>query len=357
MTDKTLKGTKDLVKSLLLLALFLVVVYGTNVMVDPANIVNPKYARRAAAIMAEGHNVTNVQNMDDRELIRRYARLTDREITTLILGSSRSMQFTTDVTGDKNSFCAGVTGADLRDSIGAYILFKESGQKPQKVVFCAEYWFLSPTNLDSRALAEEYERFCKQTGNTPFKAVSRRQSMLKEIFSFSYFQSSIDFLLKEHDMPDLEATDEADCLYATRRSDGTYSYELAYRSRSEKDVRTEVIAANSRNTIVKAFSAVDDELKKQLEDFVVMMQNDGAEVVIQLSPFHPDFYAYMLENGDTFDQILATEDYFYSLGKKYGIEVCGGYNPGYFGMEGTDFYDGQHPTAQGAYKYYGVKRS
>lgn len=35
------------------------------------------------------------------------------------------MQVTSELTGDPNTFCAGVTGADLRDCISIYRLFRE----------------------------------------------------------------------------------------------------------------------------------------------------------------------------------------------------------------------------------------
>ena len=90
---------KKLLRSLGLLALFLAVVLGINLAVDPANILNRKYAGDAAAIMTEGHNVTNLQNMDDRQLMREYASLRTEPVEVLVLGSSRrdthSLQLTT----------------------------------------------------------------------------------------------------------------------------------------------------------------------------------------------------------------------------------------------------------------------
>ena len=48
-----------------------------------------------------------------------------------MLGSSRSMQVTKELTGVENTFCAGVTGADLRDGISTYMLFREQGLQPE----------------------------------------------------------------------------------------------------------------------------------------------------------------------------------------------------------------------------------
>ena len=347
---------KKLLRSLGLLALFLVVVFGINLMADPANILNRKYAGEAAKIMAEGRNVTNLQNMDDRQLVREYLELRTGPVDVLVLGSSRSMQVTKELVGVENTFCAGVTGADLRDSISTYILLKEAGFLPKTVIFCAEYWFLSAGNLDSRAMTEGYETFCEDRDHTPFRITSRTQAAMKELFSFTYFQSSVKYLLEQRGALKLEAVDTADNLYGTRRADGSYSYEEEYRLRPTEKVEEDAFNSTIYNTIAYNFTGVDEEMRSQLEDFIAMMQADGVEVVLQIAPFHPIYYAYM-ETSPEYTEILATEEYFYSLEQTLGVQCFGGYDPADFGMTGADFYDAQHPSAKGIYAYFGVKRA
>ena len=348
---------KKLLRSLGLLVLFLAVVFGINLAVDPANILNRKYAGEAAKIMAEGRNVTNLQNMDDRQLIREYAQLCTGPIDTLVMGSSRSMQVTRALTGEENTFCAGVTGADLRDAISTYVLFRENGILPKKAVYCVDYWFLSAGNLDSRAMTEGYETFCKAYGYTPFRITSRTQAAMKEMFSFSYFQSSVKYLLDRRGALQLEAVDAADNLYGTRRADGSYSYEESYRLRPAADVDGDAQnAVIFGNTTEYNFTGVSAELQAQLEGFIAMMQEDGVEVILQLAPYHPIYYNHMAADAQH-AAVLATEDYFYSLEQTLGVQCFGGYDPADFGMTGADFYDAQHPSTEGIYAYYGVKRA
>ncbi len=347
--------TKKLLRSLGLLALFLVVVFAVNILVDPANISNRKYARQAAQIMADGYNVTNLQNMDDRQLVREYLELRAQPVDVLVVGSSRSMQVTKELVGEENTYCAGVTGADLRDSISTYMLMKEKGLLPKTVVFCTEYWFLSEGNLDYRALTEGYEQFCEERGHTPFRIMSRTQASMKELFSFAYFQSSVEYLLSGKSAQKLEAATLADNVGATRRADGSYSYEEEYRLRPIEKVDNDAFDSTIYNTAAYYFTGANEEMRRQLEDFITMMQEDGVEVVLQLAPFHPAYYEFMLTSA-MYREILATEDYFYSLQDKLGVQCYGGYDPADFGMMNTDFYDAQHPSAEGIYAYYGVKR-
>lgn len=353
MNNKTPNNIKKLIKSLLLLLPFIVIVWTVNIVVDPANLVASRYAKQVAEIMASGSNATNIQNLDDRQLIREYASICDKDIDVLVLGSSRSMQVTPQLTGIEKTFCAGVTGADLRDSISTYLLFKDKGIQPKKVVLCAEYWFLSKGNLDNRAMVNGYREFCKNTDNKYYKSDSALKTRIKELMSFSYFQSSVKFLLSEKKQ-EISATDSKNNLYATRCFDGSYSYEQKYREggieQSDKYANDSIVS----NLIAKSFSGVDENLQKQFEEFITLMKNDGVDVEIQLSPFHPAYYDHMVKT-DSYDEILSTEEYFYSLENKLGINCYGSYNPHLFGMTNADFYDAQHPTAEGIYKYYHIK--
>ena len=107
-------------KKLLLAALvfvpFVALVVGVNFYADPANVLRPGYEAQVAQILADGQNASNIRNMDDRALIQEYMERSDGAIDTLILGSSHSMQITSGITGDAATFCAGVTGADLRNT-------------------------------------------------------------------------------------------------------------------------------------------------------------------------------------------------------------------------------------------------
>ena len=345
---------KKTIKCLLLLAAFMAVVVGVNIGVDPANIIRNDYAKQAAEIVAAGDNVTNLLNFDDREFVNQYAQLRKDDVDVLVLGSSRSLQVTKDVTGVDSTFCAGVTGADLRDCIAAYMQFRQNGKTPQQVVICAEYWFLSNGNLNGRAKTEMYEQFCQLTGNQPFKTSSQKLDKVKEMVSFSYFQTSLDYLFTEKGDIKLAAVSTADNAYPTRRADGSYSYEEEYRNRDIIDIDADAVSSTHYNSIDYTFNGVDDQLVKQFEDFIRFIQADGAQVVLQLAPLHPIYYNHMAQ-GQRYAPMLATQDYFYSLQDTLGVQCFGGYNPADFGMVNTDFYDAQHPTAQGIYKYYGVK--
>ena len=342
---------RRLLRTLALLAVFPAVILLVNLTADPAHILTDRYAGEVADILLGGKNATNMDNLDDRDLLVRYFDRRQTPVRVLTLGSSRSMQVTKELTGCGESFCAGVTGADLRDCISIYQMAKQQGLQPEKVIFCAEYWFLSEGNLDPRANTEGYEDFCAQTGNTPLRTASREAVRRKELLSLSYFQSSLQYLL-DGERRKLTATDAPDGPYATRRADGSYSYEEDYRRRPQEQVDGDARDCCIKNSLQQGFTGVNDALLRQTGDLIAMMQQDGAEVVLQLAPFHPVYYEYMA-GAEKYREILATEQVYRDLADRYGIPCCGGYDPAAFGMTNADFYDAQHPSAEGIYRYFG----
>lgn len=342
---------RRLFRTLALLAVFPLVILLVNLTVDPAHILTGRYAGAVADILLSGKNATNMDNLDDRDLLIQYFNRRQTPIQVLTLGSSRSMQITKELLGCEDCFCAGVTGADLRDSISVYEMAKQHGLQPKKVIFCAEYWFLSDGDLDPRANTGGYEDFCAQTGNTPLRSPSRAAIRSKELLSMSYFQSSLQYLCKT-DRAKLTATDASDGVYATRRADGSYSYEESYRLRAQERIDRDAQDSCLRNSLQLGFNGVSDELLRQIGDFIAMMQQDGVEVVLQLAPYHPIYYSYMVGKED-YREILATEQIYRELADRYGIACFGGYDPAAFGMTNADFYDAQHPSAEGIYRYFG----
>lgn len=345
---------KQLIRTLLLLAAFLAVVFGVNFVVDPANVFYHAYEETVSDILASGHSAAGVENMDDRRFLQLYAQKRTTALNTLILGSSRTMQITSAVTGDPNSFVAGVTGSDLRDCISAYFLFEKAGFDPSTVVLSLEFWYLSRGNLDSRALTDGYNEFCRQQEITPVKTGSAQLSKLKNFFSFPYFQSSVEYLAKGRKKTLPSETDEKYAELAVKRPDGSYGYEKALREASQTEVDRHAADKRVADNLAAGFTHVDENLCAALKAFVQYLTSEGKEVRILLSPVHPDYYALMLEQPETYQIVFEAQRYYHALGEAYKVPVYGSYDPAALGITNADFYDEIHPTEQALMGYYNL---
>lgn len=350
---------KQLVKAALCFLPLLLLVVAVNWYADPGNAIRSDYEKKVAVIMARGENAANIGNMDDRALMRAYLPMRTQPIDTLVLGSSHSMQITPRLTGDVNTFCAGMTGADLRDVISVYALVRQNGFVPKRVILVADSWFISEGVQEKRAMTEGYLAFCKQRGFEPVQtdtsALVRQQIEKKmQIFSIPYFQSSLNFLQSGgHRLREPVATTQPYAESSMRRADGTYVYDAEYRNldngyadQNVSDMKR-VMPEFARN-----FDGISQRLVEQLRAFLQQLRADGCEVVMMLAPFHPDFYEYMVQPDSGYQGVLETEQAFVQIAQQEGVRLFGSYSPEACGLTAKDFYDGLHCTEQAMQQFY-----
>ncbi len=352
---------KKIWKAALLFAPLAVLLVFVNWYADPANVLRGGYEERVAEIMAAGENAGNLRNMDDRAWIKAYVpmrRESGRPVDTLALGSSHSMQITKELTGDGNTFCAGVTGADLRDCVSIYRLFRENGFAPKRVILAVDPWFLCDNTLEGRAMTEGYEAFCEEIGAAPYRGAGLRGRWNNlrrkaEAISIPYFQQSLAFLRKGLDKNrDPVPTTQHKAESPLRRADGSYCYEAAYRDAPLEEVRgraQDCVIVKPR--FAQDFTEVTPALTEQLRAFIASMQADGAEVALLLAPYHPVYYAHMAESED-YAALLATETLVRKMAKALHVPIIGSYDPAVCGLGEADFYDALHCSEEAMYKFY-----
>ncbi len=350
---------KRVLKSFLIFLPFVLLIVGVNVYADPANVLNIGYERQVAEILAQGNNVENLRNMDDRAFIKQYAAMRTEPVGTLALGSSHSMQLTKELTGDESFFGAGVTGADMRDCISIYRLFKDKGLLPKRVIFSVDYWFLSEGTFEKRAMTDGYVQFCRDYGLNAMQAGwfnTLRQKIEKrgQAFSIPYFQKSLKYMEKGlHLFSDPVPTQVHKSTGNMRRADGSYCYEEWYRDAPQADIdlraQGNIVA---KPGFASGFNGVSKELVRQMEAFLQEMRKDGVQVAVLFSPYHPDYYDFMAASEDNYVEILDTERLVTELAQKNGAKVFGSFNPHALGLTKADFYDGLHCSEEAMYRFY-----
>ncbi len=347
---------KQLLRLISLLLAFLLVVFSINFIADPANIMNQTYEQKLVDILVSGKNAANVENMEDRRFLQLYSEARTQPIDTLVLGSSRTMQISPAVTGDENTLAASVTGSDLRDVINSYFLFEERGFAPDTVVLSLEMWYLSEGNLDNRAHTEQYNHFCDKVGLEPIRTGSVRMSQIKNFFSFSYFQSSVQYLIKNKLKKPLPvAIEDRWAETPVKRVDGTYGYERKLREQSQQVVDQSAADKQIADNIAVNFSGISTELFEQLDAFVGYLQQKGIIVRLLLSPLHPDYYHYMQSRPDVYAQAFESERMYRQLAEKYNIPLYGSFDPDVLGVTNGDFYDAIHPKEEALMRYYDMQ--
>lgn len=344
---------KKWIKAIAVFLPFVLGIFSVNLYADPANLFNRDYENAAANIILSGENAAALANMDDRAFIARCLEGIDYPLDTLVLGSSRSMQISRQLTGEENQFTAGVTGGDLRDVISFYLYACQLGKQPERVILVTEPWFLAKSGIDNRARIDEYVAFAEEAGTTPIKDHVSFWGKAKELFSIPYFQSSVNFLkqgLQHHRTP--VATTAYWAESDMRRADGSYCYNLAYRDPGQAvvDQRAADLTVVPMEKL-QWFEGMEENCMAQFEAIVRRMQADGTEVILMIAPFHPDYYDWLVTAPD-YQDVLATEDYYKETAERLGVFCFGSYDAASLGLTGADFYDGLHHSAEGLEKFF-----
>lgn len=350
---------KRVLKSALVFLPFVALILFVNWYADPGNVLRGGYEQSVAAILASGQNAANLRNMDDRAFMKAYVPMRTQPIDTLVLGSSHCMQITKELTGDENTFCAGVTGADLRDCISIYRLVRENGFAPKRVILTVDCWFLSAGTLEKRAMTDGYNEFCRENGFEPLRS-SKMDLYLQALekkgqaISIPYFQTSLDYLKKglqknRDAVPTMEPYAEG----AMRRADGSYCYEASYRNATEDEARARAAdCVVAKPEFAVNFNGVSDDLVAQMSAFIDAMKADGAQVALMLAPFHPLYYDHMVSQTDNYVEILATQSLITEIAQEHDVPLFGSYSPYDCGLTAADFYDGLHCSQEAMYRFY-----
>ncbi len=125
-------GIKTAFKFLLLVpVLVFMVAFSYNV--DRSGLFQGALApRRIVDLMLQGYDVTNFEQMDERQVVQLYAQDVPETPEAIGIGSSRVLQFNRENTGVESFFNMGVISADVRDNMTSYYKMVTYGKGAQR---------------------------------------------------------------------------------------------------------------------------------------------------------------------------------------------------------------------------------
>ena len=134
-------GVKTAFKFLLLVPI-LVFMVAFSYNVDRSGLFQGALApRRIVDLMLQGYDVTNFEQMDERQVVQLFAQDVPETPEAIGIGSSRVLQFNRENTGVESFFNMGVTGADVRDNMTSYYKMVTYGKAPRVLL-----WSLDPVS-------------------------------------------------------------------------------------------------------------------------------------------------------------------------------------------------------------------
>ena len=363
-------GTKTAFKCLLLVPIlvFMVVV---SYNVDRSGLFQGALApRRIVDLMLEGYDVTNFEQMDERQVVQLYAQDVPEAPEAIGIGSSRVLQFNRENTGVDSFFNMGVTGADVRDNMTSYYKMVSYGKTPKVLIWSLDPWVFygSEAAFDSRADADLYNEFLTKVLNVPTDYEEPDKIELwRALADPAYFHGNVDYYVKNHgqaivtddDGNPIEFNpvegDPYDQPTTIKRSDGSVLYDVAFRNQSADQIRTLAAeACMSFNSVhMEGFDEMSETQIQAFDSFIKYAQSQGTTVILVLSPWHPYLYGYLLTEPDNHKGFFQVENWVRQYAADNNIPLYGSYDPECIeGLQETDFFDGLHCSGTGIERFF-----
>ena len=285
-------GLKTAFKFLLLVpVLVFMVAFSYNV--DRSGLFQGALApRRIVDLMLQGYDVTNFEQMDERQVVQLFAQDVPETPEAIGIGSSRVLQFNRENTGVESFFNMGVTGADVRDNMTSYYKMVTYGKAPKVLLWSIDPWVFygSEAAFDARADADLYNEFLTKVLNVPTDYEEPdKVELWKALADPAYFQGNVDYYIKNRGQATVTDDDgntiefnpvEGDPYNQTttiKRSDGSVLYDVAFRTQTEDQIRTLAAeACMSFNSVhMEGFDEMSPTQIQAFDSFIDYAQGAG----------------------------------------------------------------------------------
>ena len=335
-----------LLKIFLFTTPFLGILVFVNYFGDAARLFANDYEQKMAKIIGTGKYVTNFGNYDERLCQLELIKLKSIRPKTIIIGSSRTMLFNSSHFPETTFFNNSVSGASMEDIVSIYQIYKEYKKLPQKIIIGIDPWTFNDLSDQNRwkSIASYYNRFNhldSQEGNELMK--------YKELFSFSYFQSSVKLIPKFfRGNLDPISTSNSKNISATKLTDGSLVYDQLYRESSDKEIDNRIEEYIAKDIFsIENFREISPKNWANFKNLIGELEQQNIKVEIVLIPYVPKVFERVEKK---YPMVLRTEALVNEFAKIHKIKVSGSFNPFKIGLDKSDFYDGMHCKEDGLKK-------
>lgn len=325
---------------------FLGILVFVNYFGDAARLFANDYEQKMAKIIGTGKYVTNFGNYDERlcqlELIKQKSIRPE----TIIIGSSRTMLFNSSHFPKTTLFNNSVSGASMEDIVSIYQIYKEYKKLPKKIIIGIDPWTFNDLSDQNRwkSIASYYNKF-----NHLESHESNELMKYKELFSFSYFQSSLKLMPKflKGDLDPIP-TSNSHNISATKLTEGALVYDQLFRQSSAKEIDNRIDEYLARDIFsIENFKSISSKNWSNFNKLISELEQKSIEVEFIFIPYAPKVFERVKKN---FPMVLKTEIIVNELAQLRKIKVLGSFNPNRLGMDKSYFYDGMHCKEEGLKK-------
>ena len=358
---------KFLCKAAALVIILYAVVVLVNKMTDPANLFHGQLVDALASELLAGNIVESPGDFDEGRLLVDMVSGMEQAPDTVVLGSSHVMYVPWEY---ENYYVAALSGAYLGDYYAVLSVLEEYDRMPKRVVIGLDSWALLSDYQSGRHSGLQpyakriYGRMhgmpVRESAFSEWKETCKKQT---ELFSFSYFQSSVKTLreygleywkakktLAVHTVPDAKESEAPKILPNGSRvlSSGARCTQEAIRADA-----MDMVNAGALYQLGESYNALSEE---NYADFVALLsylQAKGIEVEIYFPTWYPLLYEELNRSG-RYAAVLDLESRLRTYAQSHDLILHSSYCPENAGVTEADFVDLMHLKPEKTVENYNV---
>ena len=343
---------KFIIKCLLILAVTYGTVIGVNKIADPANIAGDEMVEEMAGRLLAGDAV--VSPGDYNEGLLHKLLLEERDPDTVIIGSSKVLYIPWEYDDYQ---VIGLSGAYLWDDLAAVGLLDAEEKLPGRIVIAVDSWiFREDQGVGRHDSISEYGRFeaALASGMTRDEAAvlldgKKADDSWKEFLSFSYFQSSVDYIRKwgwsyvlspaseRITSVEPEAAGSIPCILPDGRHTGVSDDPVV---KMDGDVNW-MIESGHLDSFGEEYASLSPVNTQLFDDLIRHLTDEGVTVEIYLPAIYPLLYEH-IRDSESYEGVELSEIWIREMAARYGVTVHGSYDPALSGVTREDYGDWNH---------------
>lgn len=307
---------------------------------DAAKIFDSEYEKEMAEIISKGNFVTNISNYDERLFQKECIERIDILPEIIVIGSSRTMLINETYFPNHSLYNNSVSGASLEDLIALYQIYKDQKLSPKKIIIGIDPWIFNENNGRSRwkSIQYFYNKFHKKNiSELPSNCIHKYD----ELFSFSYFQSSIKVLPKvilgtSKPIATLKKYNTT----ATKLTDGSLVYGNTFRNATQAEINSKInkyILGDIYS--IENFDNISKKKWIEFQGFINHLQKEKIIIELFLCPYAPIVFDKV---SKSYTKVEETQNRIVEYARNNGLKIYGSFSPYDLGIDETYFYDGMH---------------
>ncbi len=353
---------KLIVKVIIYVAIVVFCVATINYVVDPAYLFHSAIVDNMVIALSKGNTIESPGDVNEGLFKKKMIPELSFKPETVVIGSSHVMYIDWDRLYP-NTLNTGVSGAYLGEYYAIIGLLKAYNINPKRIIIGVDAWAftrnaekLRHKELNEFAFyAKDLVKGKKLASIEDYNNVANsRYQNIKEMFSFSYFQSSFRKLMSngltyylQNDSEKIRICDNDEPIKSSDKITANMQLVMSldsYKSLEENEAgASEQILSKSIFQIGSSYTKVDNQNFQEFIDLVDYIMQEGIEIEFYLPTYYPSMYK-MFESDEDYHGIIEVEERIRKLGAEKGIVVHGTYNPEEAGIINTDFADFLHMT-------------